>query len=117
MIPIYLVISLLFLILVSCVFKAYRARIAKHENLKHGIGRGVAGFQTGVRKIAIPPEIMERIRRGEEVSGEEITRAQERMAAASRSAPTKPHGIDEQWLPETNHGHSHKNSKVKQRKK
>lgn len=46
---------------------------------KTGLGRGAPGFQTNVKRIAVPPEIVARIRAGEEVSAEEITRAQERM--------------------------------------
>lgn len=46
---------------------------------KTGLGRGAPGFQTNVKRIAVPPEIIARIRAGEEVSADEITRAQEKM--------------------------------------
>ncbi|KAJ4482463.1 hypothetical protein J3R30DRAFT_3656500 [Lentinula aciculospora] len=41
----------------------------------YGIGKGAPGFQTNVRRIRVTPEIAARIRRGEEVSPEEITAA------------------------------------------
>ncbi|EFP75523.2 uncharacterized protein PGTG_00854 [Puccinia graminis f. sp. tritici CRL 75-36-700-3] len=122
MIPIYLVICIPILILINYL---NRARIEKAEKLKKGIGRGVAGFQTGVRRVAIPPEIMERIRRGEEVSGEEITRAQERMNAlndnnnngGSKSEDSnKKKNVDQQWLPPSS-SQSPNGKKLKQRKK
>lgn len=46
---------------------------------KTGLGRGAPGFQTNIKRIAVPPEIMARIRAGEEVSAEEITAAQDKM--------------------------------------
>ncbi|WAQ92820.1 hypothetical protein PtA15_17A302 [Puccinia triticina] len=124
MIPIYLIICLPVLVLLSYLNNARRE---KAEKLKKGIGRGVAGFQTGVRRVAIPPEIMERIRRGEEVSGEEITRAQERMAAtnttnstnesrAEDTTATTRKNVDEQWLPSSSQSPSG-GKKLKQRKK
>ncbi|CAA7268450.1 unnamed protein product [Cyclocybe aegerita] len=45
----------------------------------HGIGKGAPGFQTGVRRVRITPDVAARIRRGEDVSPEEIE-------AASRKA-------------------------------
>jgi hypothetical protein len=125
MVPIYLVICIPILILINYL---NRARIEKAEKLKKGIGRGVAGFQTGVRRVAIPPEIMERIRRGEEVSGEEITRAQERMSNALNNNNIKHDGdsksednntkknVDHQWLPPSS-SPSPNGKKLKQRKK
>ena len=62
---------------------------------KTGLGRGAPGFQTNIKRIAVPPEIIARIRAGEEVSAEEITRAQEKMqreeakAAAAAESPSK----------------------------
>ncbi|KAF9068632.1 hypothetical protein BDP27DRAFT_1224042, partial [Rhodocollybia butyracea] len=41
----------------------------------YGLGKGAPGFQTSVRRIRVTPEIAARIRRGEEVSPEEITAA------------------------------------------
>jgi len=46
---------------------------------KTGLGRGAPGFQTNIKRIAVPPEIIARIRAGEEVSAEEITAAQDKM--------------------------------------
>ncbi|KAJ7644251.1 hypothetical protein FB45DRAFT_735553 [Roridomyces roridus] len=81
----------------------------------HGIGKGAPGFQTNVRKIRVPPEIMERIRRGEEVTPEEITAASARMEAEEREGGTpappakKPQPVVEtlseqepvnEWLPQ-----------------
>ncbi|KAJ7212273.1 hypothetical protein GGX14DRAFT_361766 [Mycena pura] len=89
----------------------------------HGIGKGAPGFQTGVRKVRVPPEIMERIQRGEEVSAEEITAALARKEAEERGDPVvapdsprqpkrsatkstlaakeKPSEPVDEWLPET----------------
>ncbi|KAJ7288539.1 hypothetical protein C8J57DRAFT_1460047 [Mycena rebaudengoi] len=58
--------------------------------------RGVAfwnvapGFQTNVRKIRVPPELMARIRRGEDVSPDEISVASARMDAEERDGPITP---------------------------
>ncbi|KAJ8515362.1 hypothetical protein ONZ45_g7196 [Pleurotus djamor] len=56
---------------------------------KYGIGRGAPGFQTNVRKVQITPEIAARLRRGEEVSAEEIT------AAIAKAEENRRLGIDE----------------------
>jgi hypothetical protein len=62
---------------------------------KTGIGKGAPGFQTGVKRIAVPPEIIARIRAGEEVSAEEITRAQEKMQKEAEEAERKASaGVD-----------------------
>jgi len=53
------------------VRKWYLARRLK----LHGIGKGAPGFQTNVRRIRVTPEIAARLRRGEEVSPEEIAAA------------------------------------------
>ncbi|KAJ7288537.1 hypothetical protein C8J57DRAFT_1047799 [Mycena rebaudengoi] len=53
----------------------------------HGIGKGAPGFQTNVRKIRVPPELMARIRRGEDVSPDEIAAASARMDAEERDGP------------------------------
>jgi protoporphyrinogen oxidase len=72
---------------------------------KTGLGRGAPGFQTNIKRIAVPPEIMARIRAGEEVSAEEITAAQDKMrreeekkatldeVAASSAAKKKKRGV------------------------
>ncbi|KIL61883.1 hypothetical protein M378DRAFT_13218 [Amanita muscaria Koide BX008] len=44
----------------------------------HGIGKGAPGFQTNVKRIRVTPEIAARIKRGEEVSPEEIAAAAEK---------------------------------------
>ncbi|KAJ7696019.1 hypothetical protein B0H17DRAFT_1198339 [Mycena rosella] len=54
----------------------------------HGIGKGAPGFQTNVRKIRVPPELMARIRRGEDVSPDEIAAASARMDAEERDGAT-----------------------------
>ncbi|WFD33709.1 hypothetical protein MCUN1_000522 [Malassezia cuniculi] len=59
-----------------------------------GIGRGAPGFQTNVKRIALPADIVRRIRAGEQVSAEEITAAQERMAAAETAEKKN------EWLPD-----------------
>ncbi|KAJ6508976.1 hypothetical protein C8R45DRAFT_969469 [Mycena sanguinolenta] len=87
----------------------------------HGIGKGAPGFQTSVRKIRVPPELMARIRAGEDVSPDEIAAASARMEAEERgeSVPepiskgkkteskTKPKAVVDvpsdsanEWLPE-----------------
>lgn len=48
------------------------------------------GFQTNVRKIRVPPELMARIRRGEDVSPDEIAAASARMDAEEREGSTTP---------------------------
>lgn len=66
-----------------------------------GIGRGAPGFrksrltETNVKRIALPADIVARIRAGEQVSAEEITAAQQR-AAVAQSAPKK----ENEWLPD-----------------
>ncbi|KAF7365366.1 hypothetical protein MVEN_00408800 [Mycena venus] len=54
----------------------------------HGIGKGAPGFQTGVRKLRVPPELIARIRAGEEVSPDEIAAAAARMEAEERGEVT-----------------------------
>lgn len=48
-----------------------------------------------MRRVALPADLVARIRAGEEVSAEEITAAQERVAAG-KPEPTKP---ENEWLP------------------
>ncbi|KAF7422340.1 hypothetical protein PC9H_010496 [Pleurotus ostreatus] len=61
---------------------------------KYGIGRGAPGFQTNVRKVRITPEIAARIRRGEDVSPEEITaaiaKAEREESQQTSSSPPPP---------------------------
>lgn len=51
--------------------------------------------ETNVRRVALPADLVARIRAGEQVSAEEITAAQERVAAGETTS-TKP--VNE-WLP------------------
>lgn len=66
-----------------------------------GLGRGAPGFrklyltETNVKRIALPADIVARIRAGEQVSAEEITAAQNR-AATGQTAPKK----ENEWLPD-----------------
>ncbi|KAF5362916.1 hypothetical protein D9758_007095 [Tetrapyrgos nigripes] len=66
-------------LLLSAYFarKWYLARRLK----VHGIGKGAPGFQTSVRRVRVTPEIAARIRRGEEVSPDEIAKASAEMDA------------------------------------
>ncbi|KAJ3998802.1 hypothetical protein F5050DRAFT_1147213 [Lentinula boryana] len=50
----------------------------------HGIGRGAPGFQTNVRRIRVTPEIAARIRRGEEVSPDELAAASAKAEADAK---------------------------------
>ncbi|PBK97992.1 hypothetical protein ARMGADRAFT_1009902, partial [Armillaria gallica] len=96
-------------LLVSAYFarKWYLARKLK----VHGIGKGAPGFQTGVRRVRVTPDIAARIQRGEEVSPEEIAESiahaerEEKNGPPSTGAPTKtrsppPEPVNE-WLPES----------------
>ncbi|GAA5890680.1 hypothetical protein JCM6882_000623 [Rhodosporidiobolus microsporus] len=80
---------------------------SKSYNPQTGLGRGAPGFQTGVKRVAIPPALAARIRAGEEVSAEEVTAAleaeKERMsreeAEEEKQKKKLPDGVDEEWLP------------------
>ncbi|KAF8073477.1 hypothetical protein FPV67DRAFT_1666249 [Lyophyllum atratum] len=61
----------IFLLSAYFVRKWYLARQLR----LYGIGKGAPGFQTNVRRVRVTPEIAARIRRGENVSPEEIARA------------------------------------------
>ncbi|KAG6831330.1 hypothetical protein H0H92_011245 [Tricholoma furcatifolium] len=63
--------------------KWYKARQLR----LYGIGKGAPGFQTNVRRVRVTPEIAERIRRGEDVSPEEIARAAAKAEAEESEAP------------------------------
>lgn len=86
-------------------YKAYQLKT-------HGIGKGAPGFQTNVRRIRVTPEIAARIRRGEEVSPEEIAAASALAEQENRSDtprqeeprnPTTPESatLVNEWLPES----------------
>ncbi|KAJ8080946.1 hypothetical protein PM082_017781 [Marasmius tenuissimus] len=93
-------------------YKSYQLKV-------HGIGKGAPGFQTNVRRVRVTPEIAARIRRGEEVSPEEIAaasalaeqqeREQENRPSTPRSDPPTPakhvqetsmSSSANEWLPE-----------------
>ncbi|GAA6052077.1 hypothetical protein JCM3770_006619 [Rhodotorula araucariae] len=96
-------------------YRLYRALLSVSPSSlpydpKTGVGRGAPGFQTGVRRVAIPPALAARIRAGEEVSADEVTAAleaeKERIAREERNAAEEdgdgvklPEGVDEEWLP------------------
>ncbi|KAK4054079.1 hypothetical protein OIV83_001104 [Microbotryomycetes sp. JL201] len=74
-----------------------------------GIGRGAPGFQTNTRKVQLPAELVARIKRGEEVSAEEVTAALDKQAQqqeeqqmhAGQIERTRrvPERVDQDWLP------------------
>lgn len=77
-----------------------------------GLGRGAPGFQTNIQKVSISPGLAARIRAGEDVSAEEVTRDLEQQkllaqqgrsagglgGAADQSKPL-PESVDPDWLP------------------
>ncbi|GAA5844207.1 hypothetical protein JCM11251_006716 [Rhodosporidiobolus azoricus] len=104
----------LLLVSLPVLYISYRVLTSVSSNPKNkaydpktGIGRGAPGFQTGVKRVAIPPALAARIRAGEEVSAEEVTAAleaeKERLAkeeATDKEEKKKlPDGVDEEWLP------------------
>jgi hypothetical protein len=87
--------------------------LAARKLEKTGIGKGAPGFLTGVKRVAVPPEIVARLRRGEDVSPEEIEAAQKAAAARSQQATTEhapqptpsnavvtPADESNEWLPD-----------------
>ncbi|KAF8321102.1 hypothetical protein DL93DRAFT_2072784 [Clavulina sp. PMI_390] len=59
---------------------------------KTGFGKGAPGFMTSTRKLKVTPEIAARLRRGEQVTPEEIdaaVRAAEASAAAATATATE----------------------------
>ncbi|GAA5909229.1 uncharacterized protein JCM6883_005812 [Sporobolomyces salmoneus] len=98
-------------------YRVYRGIVSpnsgttKKYDPKTGIGRGAPGFATGVKRVAIPPELAARIRAGEEVSADEVTAAldaekermrkeeeeEERLKNGGKKLPA---GVDESWLPD-----------------
>ncbi|GAA6012886.1 hypothetical protein JCM11491_006213 [Sporobolomyces phaffii] len=111
-------------------YRVYRGIVSpssssrKAYNPQTGIGRGAPGFQTGVKRVQIPPELAARIRAGEDVSAEEVTAAldaerermrkeeedEERLKNGGRKLPA---GVDESWLQDGTLGGK---SQVKKRK-
>ncbi|WFD22968.1 hypothetical protein MEQU1_001652 [Malassezia equina] len=87
------------LALVSWVFWPRKQRSPKKTGAydpRTGLGRGAPGFQTNVQRVALPAELVARIRAGEQVSAEEITAAQARVA---QGVPEPAKHND--WLPPT----------------
>lgn len=77
------------------------------------MGRGAPGFKTSVARVALPAEIVARIRLGEEVTAEEITEAIEvekekarlieeaekkRLEREAQGKKKIPDTVDESWL-------------------
>ncbi|CCF53058.1 hypothetical protein NDA18_003136 [Ustilago nuda] len=69
---------------------------------KTGLGRGAPGFQTGVKRMAVTPEIAARMRAGEQVSQEEIEEALARAQSqnAGSSTAIRNPNVDQDWLPQ-----------------
>jgi len=100
-------------VIILSVYLARKWYLARRLRI-HGIGKGAPGFQTNVRRIRVTPEIAARLRRGEEVSPEEIAEASARAEAeeqtgssslstsqatpSSKEPPLEP--VNE-WLPDT----------------
>ncbi|KAE8216158.1 hypothetical protein CF327_g622 [Tilletia walkeri] len=99
---------------------------------KTGIGRGAPGFQTGVKRVAVPAALAARIRAGEQVSPEEIEAAQREAAEAAARGATigtsssfsgggggveqrRNHPVEpvNEWLPEGLQGGARKAGKKK----
>lgn len=57
------------------------------------------GFQTNVRRIRVTPEIAARLRRGENVSADEIARAS--AQAEEDGSATEIKSAANEWLPES----------------
>ncbi|GAA5986547.1 hypothetical protein JCM11641_003670 [Rhodosporidiobolus odoratus] len=72
-----LLLSLPLLYLSYRLYTSFTSPVSKPYDPKTGLGRGAPGFQTGVRRVQIPPALAARIRAGEEVSAEEVTKALE----------------------------------------
>ncbi|KAM0789646.1 hypothetical protein ACM66B_000448 [Microbotryomycetes sp. NB124-2] len=105
-IPIYLVASRL--------YKSFSgSTTTKAYDPSTGIGRGAPGFQTNTRRVKLPAELVARIKRGEEVSAEEVTAALEKQKrldqdqgdSLSNEGQDKdktwnvPESVDQDWLP------------------
>ncbi|AYO42284.1 hypothetical protein DNF11_1334 [Malassezia restricta CBS 7877] len=78
---------------------------------KTGLGRGAPGFQTNVKRVALPAELVARIRAGEQVSAEEITAAQSHVSKGLPSAPK-----ENDWLGPTATSRSKKTTRRKNKK-
>ncbi|RDB16055.1 hypothetical protein Hypma_003477 [Hypsizygus marmoreus] len=99
-------------VLVLSVYLVRKWYLARQLRL-YGIGKGAPGFQTNVRRIRVTPEIAARLRRGEEVSPEEIASASaEAEAEEARHGPLqaaeprtdaqeKQQEPSNEWLPDS----------------
>ncbi|GAA6043765.1 hypothetical protein JCM8097_006663 [Rhodosporidiobolus ruineniae] len=106
LLPPVLLFSLPVLYISYRLFSGSSSSKSKAYDPSTGIGRGAPGFQTGVKRVAIPPALAARIRAGEEVSAEEVTAAleaeKERLAreeAGEKEKKKLPANVDADWLP------------------
>lgn len=87
---------------------AFRAVVLTSTSL-----RWIATAETGVKRVAVTPEIAARMRAGEQVSAEEIeasiARAQSQSQASS-SAVRNPN-VDQDWLPQAGRSPAGKKNK------
>lgn len=101
------------LVLLPLGYYYVRRYLAARKLARTGIGRGAPGFQTGVKRIAVTPEIAARLRAGEQVSTEEIeaavekARAKENAKEKEKNEEKKVTKVDEsaeenEWIPEGN---------------
>jgi hypothetical protein len=91
-------------------YRLYSNAVAQKKLRETGIGKGAPAFITNVRKVAIPAHLAARIRRGEEVSGEEVTAALEaekrRLEKEEGDGQQEvevvkvPETVDQEWLPQ-----------------
>ncbi|KIJ50418.1 hypothetical protein M422DRAFT_245683 [Sphaerobolus stellatus SS14] len=84
-----------------------RSRLAARKLAKTGIGKGAPGFQTGVRRLAVTPEIAARLRAGEQVTPAEIeaaVAAAQTKKDADEKKNKQPASLevedDNEWLPD-----------------
>lgn len=68
-------------------------------------------LETNVKRVALPAELVARIRAGEQVTAEEITAAQNHVSKGLPKAPE-----ENEWLPPTATGRSKKTTKRKNKK-
>ncbi|SPO23447.1 uncharacterized protein UTRI_02126 [Ustilago trichophora] len=80
---------------------------------KTGLGRGAPGFQTGVKRMAVTPEIAARMRAGEQVTAEEIEAAVAKAQSQSQANSTavRNPNVDQDWLPQGGKSPAGKKSK------
>ncbi|KAM0752188.1 hypothetical protein T439DRAFT_324259 [Meredithblackwellia eburnea MCA 4105] len=105
-------------------YSLYKNYQKKQQLKEQGIGRGVPGFLTSVKRVQIPPELAARIRAGEDVSAEEVTEALEaekkRLEAEEKAKEDQvkiPDNVDRDWLPEGTLGSAKKGGAGGRRRK